>query len=143
MPGQANQQLYPAEVYSQLKKSGQVTLDVNGNGVLYFTPDSARQRWEVSSVVVTTNQAANANVVPVAQVALNTADLGTMSQGNNRGASFSGNQDTFQGNIDVGPMDYLTILFNAPAGSTAAQIAQLTGVVASAVVLGSKYTRRA
>lgn len=130
------------EVQSQLKQSGQVTLDANGNGVLYFTPDSARQRWEVTSVVVTTNQPANATVTPQAQVAINTADLGTMSQGNSRGASWSGNQDTFQGLVEVGPVDYLTILFNAPPGSTGAQKAQLTGVIASAVVTGSKFTRR-
>lgn len=136
-------QLYPKETYGQLKKTGQVTLDANGNGVLYFTPDSARQRWEVSSVVVNTGQASNANVVPQATVALNTNDLATMSQGNARGASWSGNQDTFQGLIDVGPCDNLSILFNPPPGSTAAQIAQLVGVVASAIVLGSKYTRRA
>jgi hypothetical protein len=131
------------EVQSQLKKTGQVKLDASGNGVLYFTPDSARQRWQVSSVIVTTSQAANATVVPQAQVALNTTDLGTMSQGNNRGATWSGNQDTFQGNIDVGPVDYLTVLFNPAPGSTAGQIAQLVGVIASVVVLGDKFTRRA
>ncbi len=131
------------EIQGQLMKTGQVTLDANGNGVLYFTPDSARQRWQVSSVVVNTSQPANAGVVPQATVALNTNDLGTMSQGNGRGASWSGNQDTFQGNIDVGPCDYLTILFSPAPGSTPAQIAQLTGVVASAIVLGDKFTRRA
>lgn len=131
------------ETQSQLKQSGQVTLDANGNGVLYFTPDSARQRWEVTSVVVTTNQPANAVVVPQAQIAINTADLITMSQGNNRGASWSGNQDTFQGLVEVGPVDYLTILFNPPPGSTGAQIAQLAGVMASVIVTGSKFTRRA
>lgn len=131
------------ETQSQLKQSGQVTLDANGNGVLYFTPDSARQRWEVTSVVVTTNQPANATVVPQAQIAINTADLITMSQGNNRGASWSGNQDTFQGLVEVGPVDYLTILFNPPPGSTGAQIAQLAGVMASVIVTGSKFTRRA
>lgn len=131
------------EVQSQLKQSGQVTLDANGNGVLYFTPDSARQRWEVTSVVVTTNQPANATVVPQAQLAINTADLSTMSQGNGRGASWSGNQDTFQGLVEVGPVDYLTILFNAPPGATGGQIAQLAGVMASVVVTGSKFTRRA
>lgn len=132
-----------SEVQSQLKQSGQVTLDANGNGVLYFTPDSARQRWEVTSVVVTTSQPANATVVPQAQIAINTADLNTMSQGNNRGASWSGNQDTFQGLVQVGPVDYLTILFNPPPGSTGAQIAQLAGVMASVIVTGSKFTRRA
>ena len=60
-------------------------------------PDNARQRWEVTSVVVSTNQAANATVVPVATVALNTSDISVLSAGNNRGQSWSGNQDTFTG----------------------------------------------
>lgn len=131
------------ETQQQLKVSGQVTLDSTGNGVLYFTPGSSRQRWLVEQVVVSTSQAANATVVPVAQLALNTHDIATMSAGNNQGASWSGNQDTFQGEWDVGPCDYVSVLFTPPPGSTAGQIAQLAGVIASAVVTGQSYTRRA
>lgn len=132
-----------AETQQQLKTSGQVTLDAAGNGVLYFTPPSARQRWLVTSVVVQTNQAANATVVPVAQLALNTVSIGTMSAGNNQGASWSGNQDIFTGEVDVGPCDFLAVLFTPPPGAAPSQIAQLAGVIASAVVKGQSFTRRA
>ena len=127
------------ETSAPLKKSGQVTLNASGNGVLTFEPDSASQRWEVTGVVVKTNQAANATVVPVATVALNTADITTLSDGNNRGQSWSGNQDTFQGQIDVGPCDFLGVAFSPAPGQSGSALA---GVVASAVVTGTKYTFR-
>ena len=158
----------PVEVTSLLKKSGQVALDVNGNGALYFDPDNARQRWEVTSIVVKTNQPATATIVPVVHILLNTADVTVPSDGNNRGASWSGNEDTFQGKVDVGPCDFLTISFTPPAGAPGnpgtpalfpstttwpggsvypsagvAGSSVLSGVIASAVVSGSKYTRRA
>lgn len=129
----------PIEVTAQLKKSGQVTLDANGNGVLTFEPDSANQRWVVTSVVVKTNQPANATVVPVATIAVNTVDITTMSDGNNRGQSWSGNQDTFSGSQDVGPCDFLTVAFSPAPGQSGAALA---GVVASAVVTGTKYVFR-
>lgn len=132
----------PGELEGLLKKSAQVTLNSSGQGTLTFDPDNANQRWEVMSVVVATNQAATATTIPVATVAINTQSIGTLSAGNQRGASWSGNQDTFRGQIDVGPADFLTILFSPPAGATGAQIAALSGVIASAVVTGSKYTRR-
>lgn len=132
------------EVQLQLKKSGQVTLDSTGSGTLYFDPDSANQRWEVTGVVVSTDQAATATVVPVATVALNSHDMTTMSAGNQRGSSWSGNQDSFGGpQVDVSAGDFLAVIFSPPPGSTSAQIAQLSGVIASAVVTGTKYTRRA
>lgn len=123
----------------QLKKSGQVKLDANGNGTLYFTPDNARQRWVVTSVVVSTNQAATVTLTPVATLALNSNDIGSMSAGNQRGASWSGNQDTFTGNLDVGPCDNLSVIFSPPSGQSPAS---LVGVIASAVVTGVKFTRR-
>lgn len=129
----------PVEVSAPLKRSGQVKLDSNGNGVLTFDPDHANQRWEVASVVVKTNQAANATVVPVATVALNTVDITVLSDGNNRGQSWSGNQDVFQGKIDVGPCDFLTIAFSPAPGQNGSSIA---GVIASAVVTGTKFSFR-
>jgi hypothetical protein len=128
------------ESASQLKKSASVMLDANGNGVITFDPDSAHQRWVVEQVVVTTNQPASAVVVPVASLAINTVDLTTMSSGNQRGATWNGIQDTFTGNMDVGPCDFLTVLFNAPTGDDGTQIA---GVQANVIVTGTKYTRRA
>lgn len=127
------------ETSAPLKKSGQVTLNANGNGILTFDPDHANQRWEVDSVVVKTNQPATATAVPVATLALNTADITVLSDGNNRGQSWSGNQDTFQGKVDVGPCDFLTIAFSPAPGASGAALA---GVIASAVVTGTKYSFR-
>lgn len=131
----------PVETSGQLKQSGQVTLDATGSGTVYLQPTSAHQRWEVAGVTVSTNQAANAVVIPLAQIALNSNDVETMSAGNQRGGTYSGNMDTASGQIDVGPCDFLGVLFSPPPGSTPDQVAQLVGVVASAVVTGTKYTR--
>jgi hypothetical protein len=129
------------EIQSQLRTAGSVTLDADGNGVITFDPDNARQRWEVTGIVVSTDQPADATVVPVATVALNTSDITVLSTANNRGQSWSGNQDSFGGSTDVGPCDFLTIGFSPPPGT--ADPGVLAGVIASAVVTGSKYTRRA
>ncbi|HZR54579.1 MAG TPA: hypothetical protein VFB06_34400 [Streptosporangiaceae bacterium] len=132
MPAQAG------EIESDLKKSGQVTLTASG-GVLSFDPDHANQRWEVSSVVCKTNQSSTATTVPVVTLALNTTAASTMSDGNNQGQSWNGNQVTFRGLTLVGPCDFLSVLWTPPAGQSGTP---LVGVVASAVVMGKKYTRR-
>jgi hypothetical protein len=130
------------EAEGQLHQAGQVKLDSSGNGVLTFDPSNARQRWVVKTVVVSTSQAATATVVPVATVCKNTAVVSQLSQGNNRGQSWSGNQDVFAGEIDISPADYLSVLFSPPPGATGGQIAALSGVVCYATVAGTKYTRR-
>lgn len=127
------------EIEGLLKKSGQITLDANGNGVLIFDPDHANQRWEITQVVVKTNQNANASVVPFVQLALNTTDVTTMSDGNARGRSWNGNTETFTGTEHVGPCDFFSVIFMAPPGQSGAS---LSGVIGSAVVTGTKYTRR-
>jgi hypothetical protein len=131
------------ETPSQLRKSGQVTLSAAGTGTLTFETDSANQRWVITSVVISTNQAATAVVVPQCTLALNTTDITQLSQGNARGTSWSGNNDTFSASVDVSPMDYVSLLFAPPPGSTVPQVALLSGVIAGAVVQGVKYTRRA
>jgi hypothetical protein len=130
------------EIECLLKKSGSVTLDANGSGVLTFDPDNANQRWEVMSVVVTSNQSATSTVIPVATLALNTVTFGTLSPGNQRGASWSGSQDTFTGLLNVGAVDYLTIMFTPTAGASPSQISALVGSICTAIVSGNKYTRR-
>lgn len=132
-----------AELDGQLHQAGQVTLDSTGSGVLTFAPDNARQRWVVQTVVVSTNQAATATVVPVATVAKNTPVAPVLSQGYVRGSSWSGNQDTFTGEVHISPADYLSVLFVPPPGATAGQIAALAGVICSATVTGTRHTRRA
>jgi len=129
----------PGEVEGILKKSGSIKLDSAGNAVLIFDPDNGNQRWEVESVVTSTNQNATATVIPVATVALNTVTVPTMSQGNQRGASWSGNQEVFRGLVDVGAADSFTVTFSPPPGTSPAT---LVGVIATAVVTGRKYTRR-
>jgi hypothetical protein len=128
-----------AEISGQLKKSAQVKLDANGNGVITFDPDHANQRWEVTSVVVSTDQPATATVVPFVTLAENTVALSTMSAGNNRGGTWNGNKETFQGLWHIGPCDFLAIIFSPPTGQSGSPLA---GVIASAVVAGTKYARR-
>jgi len=129
-----------SETESQLHQAGEVTLNAAGQGVLTFDPSNARQRWVVSSVVVSTDQAADATVVPVATVAKNTAIVSNLSQGNARGSSWSGNQDVFAGEIDISAADYLSILFAPAAGQSGSALA---GVIAYATITGTIYTRRA
>lgn len=130
------------ETPSQLRKSGQVTLNSIGIGVLTFETDSSNQRWVITQIVINTNQPATAVVVPQCTLALNTTDITQLSQGNTRGTSWSGNNDTFGASIDVGPMDYAALLFFPPPGLTATQTAPLAGVIAGATITGVKYTRR-
>ena len=131
------------EVSGQLARAGSAALDSTGSAVLTFDPGSARERWEVTSVVVSTNQPANATVVPVATVAKNTTVASQLSQANNRGASWSGNQDVFTGQTDISAADYLSVIFAPPPGATSAQVSALAGVVCYATVTGTRYTRRA
>lgn len=129
---------YPAtEVPGLLRQAGSVTLDASGNGVIILQPSGSRQRWEVTSVVVSTNQAATATTVPVATVALNTISAATLSQSNNYGATWSGNQDVFQGTMQVGAADFLSVIFSPPPGNAGTA---LTGVIARATVTGTRYT---
>lgn len=132
----------PGEVEGLLKKSGSVKLDSNGLGVITFDPDNANQRWEITEVVNATDQNATATVIPVVTLAVNTVTFKTMSQGNQRGASWSGNQEVFRGIAHVGGADFFTVSFSPPPGATGAQIATLVGTIASVVVTGTKYTRR-
>jgi hypothetical protein len=128
------------ETQAQLKKSGSVTLNASGQGAIYFDPDSARQRWVVTTVIVKTNQAFNAGTVPTVNLALNSNDVTTMSDGNARGATWSGNQDTWNGEIDVSSGDYLSVIISPPAGQSGTSLA---GVICNAVITGVKYNRRA
>jgi hypothetical protein len=129
-----------SESQGQLKKSGTVKLNASGQGTIFFTPDTARQRWVVDTVVVSTNQAFNAGTVPTVTLALNANDITTMSDGNNQGSTWSGNQDTFTGTTDVGPCDNFSVIFSPPSGQSGTS---LSGVICKAVVYGVKYNRRA
>jgi hypothetical protein len=127
------------ETQAQLKKSGNVTLNSSGNGVITFDPDTARQRWVVTSCVVGTNQAATATTVPQVTIALNSTALSTMSQGNQRGSTWSGNQDQWDGELEVSSGDFMSVIFAPPTGQSGTP---LSGVICTAVITGVKYNRR-
>lgn len=128
------------ETQAQLKKSGTVRLNASGQGTIYFTPDTARQRWVIDQVIVSTDQAFNAGTVPTVTLALNSNDITTMSDGNNMGQTWSGNQDTYTGSQDVGPCDNFSVIFSPPAGQGGSS---MSGVICTAVITGVKYNRRA
>jgi hypothetical protein len=123
-----------------LRASGTTTLDATGNGVVIFDPDHANQRWEITSVVVSTNQSGTATTVPVVNLALNTDHVALMASYNARGATWSGNQDTWSGGtIDVGACDSFSVVFSPVPGKSGTALA---GVIAKATVTGTKFTRR-
>jgi hypothetical protein len=128
------------ETAYNLRTSGSVVLDADGNGAILFDTDSGNTRWEVDNVVVSTDQAATATTIPVVNLAVNTVTADTLTDDNKRGATYSGNQDQWSGGtIDVGHCDYFSVLFSPPPGTSGAP---LSGVLAKAVVTGTKYTRR-
>lgn len=125
------------EVEGELHKGGSVVLTAGGaglpgdstpGGVIILQPANAHQRWVVTEVDVSTNQGPTQIPVPTAEVFVN----GQLSRMNSRGATWSGNQDSFTGNVKVGPCDYLQIVFTGG----------ILGSTASAVVEGNYYTRR-
>lgn len=116
------------ETAGNLRAGGSVVLDGTGKGTISVNPQNARQRWEVDSVVVKTNQAQTATPVPVAEVFINSV----LSPAGSQGATWSGSQDTFSGVGDVGPCDVLNIVFTGG----------IPGITAYANVSGTRYTRR-
>jgi hypothetical protein len=128
------------ETASQLAKQSTVTLNSSGVGTIEFDTDNANQRWEVTNVVVSTNQAATATTIPVASLGLNADFLGNLATSNQRGSTWSANQDQWSGGtIDVGHTDSFAVTFTPAPGASGTPLA---GVLATAVVTGTKYTRR-
>lgn len=128
------------ETAAMLTKSGSVVLAADGTGVIILDPDNANQRWEVTNVDVSTNQPGTATTIPMVTIALDTVTLATLASYNQRGSSWSGNQDQWSGGtIDVGPCNYLSICFSPVTGASGAPLA---GVIAKARITGTKYTRR-
>lgn len=127
------------EVTGILRRSGSVKLDGNGKGVIEFTLDNASQRWVVTSIVTSTNQSSTATLIPYATGAINTYDISTLSPANQFGTTYSGNNDTFYGALDVSPTDNFCVLYYPPPGQSGSS---LQGVLATAIIRGSFYTRR-
>jgi hypothetical protein len=98
-----------------LSAAGTVTLDASGNGQIPFDVYSANHKWLIKGVVVSTNQPSTTTPYPTV-----TVYLGAVSQGESSGASWTGNQETFAGNIEMGCADTLFVNF---AGGVARSVA--------------------
>lgn len=128
------------ETVSMLRKSGSVVLAADGTGVITLDPENANQRWEVTNVIVSTNQPGTATTIPMVTIALDTVTVATLASYNQEGSTWSGNQDQWSGGtIDVGPCNYLSICFAPVPGASGTPLA---GVLAQARIRGTKYTRR-
>lgn len=109
-----------------LEVSATVILDSNGDGTIDFGVQNAWQRWEVTTVVVSTNQAKNQTPYPVAAVY-----AGPIAEPYVQGVSWTGNQDTFSGVVNVHEGSDLHVVWTGG----------IAGTVAKARVYGTRYTR--
>jgi hypothetical protein len=116
-----------SEVSGQLRKAGSVVLDASGYGEILFDPENARQRWEVTAVVLSTSQPPAVTPIPQVSVYVNHPS----SPGNSQGSSWAGTKDTLKGLSNVGPCDFLAVVFSGG----------IPGSVAFANIAGTKYTR--
>jgi hypothetical protein len=140
------------EITGQLRLSGQAAVN-SGVAVIRFDPGSGRERWEVRSVVASTNQAASATSIPKVAVMLGASQFVPVSQAGNRGHSWDGNMVTLACNVNVGPADWLGIVFTSPDPyeTTGVYLDMYTdaypgtladGTICYAVITGTRYTRR-
>jgi hypothetical protein len=142
------------EAAGQLRLSGSAVMGA-GQAVISFDPSNARQRWEVTGVVVSTDQAASATAVPVVAVVLNAADRVPVSQGGKRSHSWDGNMVTLAVKVKAGPADSVAVVFTDPGAASAASGIYLDeytatypgtamdGITCYATITGTRYTRRA
>jgi hypothetical protein len=107
---------------------GSAKLDASGNGQIYFTVYSANHRWLIYEVVVNVVTVLSPQVFP--QVTLHIG--GQAQAGLSEGASWNGNQETFQGQILMDACDDLTVDF---AGGALNQ-------VCTAIIEGTNYLWR-
>jgi hypothetical protein len=114
------------EVEGYLNKAGTVTLDGSGNGTLDFDVDHAWQRWEIAQIVVSTNQPSNQAPYPTAEVF-----AGPIAPVYSQGATWTGNQDTFSGKVDLDAGTELHVVWTGG----------LPGSIATARIHGKKYSR--
>lgn len=114
------------ETESLLSKSGTVTLDGSGNGTIDFSVDHAWQRWEIDSINVKTSQASTQTPYPTAEVF-----AGPIAAAFSEGASWTGNQDTFSGRVDLDAGTDLHIVWTGG----------VPGSIATARLHGKKYSR--
>jgi hypothetical protein len=102
----------------RVRRTGRATLDSNGNGQVMFDVPSANHRWILESVVVNVSGAAP-GLYP--QVVLYVG--GVQSSGLSEGATWTGNQQTFTGRIDMDSGITLMVAFiKGPAAAMATAI---------------------
>lgn len=118
-------------IVTPLKTAQNVTLDSNGNGVLYFQTDSGSQEWYVQRIAVRTTQTPTQTPFPQAEV----FDTDSPTSGSSLGATASGHNDIYDaagGPIHVGTADTLSVVWTGG----------IPGTVASATLRGIKVLRR-
>lgn len=115
------------EVEGDLNESGNVKLDSNGDGTVTFDVDNSWQRWVIDSIPVGTSQLSTQTPYPTAEVFAGPGPFPPYSQG----ATWTGNQDTFTGRVDL---DSGSTLFVVWSGG-------ISGTIATARVHGKRYTR--
>lgn len=109
-----------------LNEFGKVKLDASGNGTIDFDVDNAWQRWVIDSIVVSTSQASTQTPYPTAEVF-----AGPIAPPFSQGATWTGNQDTFKGRVDLDSGSELHVVFTAG----------IAGTIANARIHGKRYTR--
>lgn len=108
-----------------VRRRGSVTLDSNGNGTITFgVTYSANHKWVISDVILSTNQSQTTAPYPTV-----TAYLGGQQAGVSEGATWTGNQDTMRGPIEMTAADDLTVAFTGG----------VAGSVGTAIIEGDSY----
>ena len=101
-----------------------VTLDASGNGSVTFDVRSSNQRYVITDIVVSTNQAVTQTPYPTATIYEGPAPV---AAGLADGASWTGNQDVFRGRFLIDAGTDLTVAFTGG----------VVGSVATAVIQGT------
>lgn len=110
-----------------VRRRGAVTLDGSGNGTVSFDVTySSNHKWVINEIVVATNQSQTTPPYPTA-----TAYYGGQQVGVSEGATWTGNQDTLRGNIEM-TAETLSVAFTGG----------LAGSVATAVIEGDSFLWR-
>ena len=107
-----------------VRRRGSVKLDGSGNGNIdFYVTYSANHKWVIADVIVATSQPSTTAPYPTA-----TAYYGGQQVGVSEGATWTGNQDTMRGIIEM-TSEALTIAFTGG----------LAGSVATAVIEGDSF----
>ena len=101
-----------------VRRRKSVTLDGSGNGTVTFGVDwSANHKWVINSLIVATSQLPTVAPYPTA-----TAYLGGQQIGVSEGATWTGNQDVFQGVAEMTCDDLYVAFTGGVPGSVATAI---------------------